>query len=307
MDVPIKAKVECADGVAGRCEAVIVDPRRRSVTHFVLRDHGWPHIQRLVPVSLIAWTTEDDIHLGCSVAEAWKQEPFLETEFVEAHNEDVDVPLALSYGSMYLWPFAYPHERVPVTHQRVPYDEIVIRRGAQVDATDGPVGKVEAFLVDAEDDRITHVVVRSGHLLRREFAIPVSDVRISDTCVGVRRSRREIEELPHVPYHAISLLPGVETSDGELAAVSPEEIGMDRGRTDASRVEAAHLLANDAMPRLEARGFSREQILEWAEQYTNGGRNGGVSAFVDWIGREEHAVEPSRSGTHVDVPSSSDR
>jgi uncharacterized protein YrrD len=211
MDVPIKARVLCDDGEAGSSEGLILDPRTKTITHFVLRERAWPHTERLVPVNLIARTTEDDIHLGCPVAAARKQEPFIETQFLEVPHEQIDYPLALSSGSAYLWPFAYPHEKQPVTHERIPADELAMRRGTEVDATDGRVGTVEAFLVDEDDDHITHVVVRSGHVMRREFAVPVSDVgAIRDDRIALGLSRRDVEELPHVPYHQISLLPGID-------------------------------------------------------------------------------------------------
>lgn len=290
MDVPIKATVMCDDGVAGTSEAVILDPLKRVVTHVVLRERTWAHDERLVPVGLIAWTTEDEIHLRCPLAVARKQEPFLETQFIEVPDDQIDYPLALSYGAAYLWPYAYPHEKAPVTHERVPLDELAIRRGTEVEAADGRVGKVEAFLVDADDDHITHVVVRSGHMVQREFAVPVSDVAaIRDDRIVLGLSRRDVEELPHVPHHEISLLPGIEEADRDLVAVSPKDVGLDQGSSDASHVEVAHLLANEAEQRLESRGFSRDQILEWARQYESAGGNGGVAEFVRWIDGREHA------------------
>ena len=221
-DIPIEAEVRCDDGVAGTSEAVIVDPLKREVTHLVLRERRFPHTERLVPVDLIARTTEGEVHLRCSTAEVKKLDGFVEAQFIVAPDGDLSYPVAVGAAAPYLWPYAYPREKVLVTHERIPKDELLVRRNSEVDATDGRVGRVEAFLVDPDDDHITHVVVRSGHLARREFAVPVSDVgEISQGRVALRLDRRGVEHLPRVPYHQISLLPGIEESDGGPVPESP--------------------------------------------------------------------------------------
>ena len=221
-DIPIKAEVRCDDGVAGTSEAVIVDPLKREITHLVLRERRFPHTERLVPVDLIARTTEEEVHLRCSTAEVKKLASFVEAEFIVAPDGDLSYPIAVGAAAPYLWPYAYPREKVLVTHERIPTDELAVRRNFEVDATDGRVGRVEAFLVDRDDDHITHVVVRSGHLARREFAVPVSDMgEISQGRVALRLDRRGVEHLPRVPYHQISLLSGIDETDGDPVPESP--------------------------------------------------------------------------------------
>jgi uncharacterized protein YrrD len=288
-DVPIKAEVRCDDGPAGTSDAVILDPIKREVTHVVLRERGWPNNKRLVPVELIAWTTEDEIHLRCPMAATRTLRSFVETQFVEAPDVGGSYPILPDDGLPYLWPFAYPNQKVLLTHERIPKDELAIRRDAEVDATDGRVGRVEAFLVDADDDHITHVVVRSGHLAHHEFAVPVSDVaEISEERIMLRLDRYGVEDLPHVPYHHIALLPGIDEGDGDLVPESPREAGVVVAEPDPSHLEAAHLLAQEAEQRLESRGFTRDQILDWTRQYLRAGRNGGVDELVAWIDDQEH-------------------
>ena len=287
-DIPIKAEVRCDDGVAGTSEAVIMDPLKQEVTHLVLREHRYPHTERLVPVDLVGWTTEDEVHLRCSIADVRKQDTFLESAFVEAPQGE-PYPIAVGAAIPYLWPFAYPQQRVLVTHERIPKDELVVRRNSEVDATDGHVGRVEAFLVDRDDDHITHVVVRSGHLARREFAVPVSDVaEISEDRVMLRLDRRGVEHLPRVPYHQISLLPGIDETDADLVPRSPRAAGNRADEPDGSHLEGAHLLAQEAEGRLESRGFTHDQILGWAKSYEVAHGTGGVDGFVAWIDAEEH-------------------
>ncbi len=56
MDLPVDARVECTDGHGGRSAHVIVDPRRRRVTHLVVEERRRPHIARLVPIELVTRT-----------------------------------------------------------------------------------------------------------------------------------------------------------------------------------------------------------------------------------------------------------
>jgi hypothetical protein len=288
-DIPIRAEVRCDDGVAGTSEAVVVDPLNREITHLVVRERRFPHTERLVPIDLIARTTEDGIRLHCSIADVKKLDSFDEAQFVEAPHGELSYPIAVAAAIPYLWPFAYPSEKALVTQERIPKDELAIRRNFEVDATDGRVGRVEAFLVDRDDDHITHVVVRSGHLPRREFAVPVSDVaRISEDRVALRLDRRGVDHLPRAPYHQISLLPGIDETDADLVPESPRRLGNDKREPDGSHLEGAHLLAEDADRRLESRGFNRDQILDWAKDYETADRIGGLDEFVNWIDEQEH-------------------
>jgi hypothetical protein len=292
-EVPIKAEVRCDDGVAGTSEAVILDPLKREITHLVLRERHYPHTERLVPVGLIEATTEDEIDLRCSIGVASTLDRFVEDQFVEAPDRELSSPIAMgaaaSYAPPYLWPFAYPLEKVLVTHERIPKDELAVRRTFEVDATDGRVGRVEAFLVDRNDDHITHVVVRTGHLARREFAVPVSEVaEISNDRVELRLDSRGVEDLPRVPYHQISLLPGIDETDGDLVPESPRAAGVDESEPDGSHLEGAHLLAQEADQRLRWRGFTRDQILDWAKRFEIAAPAGGVDEFVTWIDTQEH-------------------
>lgn len=289
-DLPVRAKVRCADGEAGTSEGLIVDPVARRVTDMVLRDRHSPYTERLVPVDLIASTTEEEIRLGCSLADIHNLENFVETQFLKP-PEDRTVPSdPLDSPPIYLWPYAYPNENVLVTTKRIPPGELEVRRNTEVDATNGPVGRVEAFLVDPADEHITHVVVRSGHLARREYAVPVSEMSgISEDRLQLRLDRRAVEALPHVPYHEISLLPGVQGVDRELLPEFPAQAGVSDVAPDMAHLEAAHVLAQEARVRLESRAFTYQQILDWAKDYLGTERSGGVDEFISWIGRKEHA------------------
>jgi sporulation protein YlmC with PRC-barrel domain len=144
------------------------------VTHLVVREKGLHHTERLVPFDEIAETTADLICLRCTRGELIAKEPFFETQYllVERH---------LYRGCMDVdWPNAAPvtEEWVPVKHERIPPGRLVVRRGTDVQAADGRVGRVKEFLMDPTSGRVTHLVMREGHSWApKDVTIPVSDIR----------------------------------------------------------------------------------------------------------------------------------
>jgi hypothetical protein len=52
----------------------------------------------------------------------------------------------------------------PQYSEHTPAGEIAIRRKAGIEASDGPAGRVGEFLTNPENERISHIVMREGHL-----------------------------------------------------------------------------------------------------------------------------------------------
>jgi sporulation protein YlmC with PRC-barrel domain len=208
MDIPVDAHVECADGPGGRSTHVILDPRRRTVTHLVVEEKAWPHVARLVPLELVVRSDPHTIWLRCPRAELAALDNFLEAAFMPADpsaDEGVDLG-GYPAGSLFLWPYPLMADPLPkpfVEVERVPPGERDIRRGARVVATNGPVGRVDEFLVDPTDGKITHLVLREGHFWgQKDVTIPVSEIdHIDDEAVYLKLDKLEIGALPSVPAH----------------------------------------------------------------------------------------------------------
>jgi hypothetical protein len=69
---------------------------------------------------------------------------------------------------------------------------------------------------------------------------------------------------------------------------TPAEAGVDPQDPDRAHLEGAHVLADQASDRLEARGFTPDEVLAWAEQYLSHEGTGDVEAFLEWIDAREH-------------------
>jgi uncharacterized membrane protein/sporulation protein YlmC with PRC-barrel domain len=79
--------------------------------------------------------------------------------------------------------------------------EMAVRRGAQVEATDGTLGQVDELLINSNNMQVTHLVLLERHLLEhREITIPVSQIkRVFDDKVFLKLDRQSVEQLPTTP------------------------------------------------------------------------------------------------------------
>jgi uncharacterized protein YrrD len=172
-----------------------LEPVTEKVTHFVVREKRWPHTEVLVPVTAVTATTPDSINLSYTRDELAKQQDFIETEYL-----GVDTPRYA--GGAYYWGLqAYTEPGVVfIQHESIPEGELAVRRGTPVEATDGRIGQVDEFLVNPVDDRITHLVLREGHLWgQRDITIPVSQIdRIVAGAVYLKLDKRSVEALPAI-------------------------------------------------------------------------------------------------------------
>lgn len=67
----------------------------------------------------------------------------------------------------------------------------------------------------------------------------------------------------------------------------PRDAGVRKKTPDPMDIEGAETLANDARPHLEGRGFTDDQISQWAETYVAEEGSGDVESFVAWIDRRQ--------------------
>jgi sporulation protein YlmC with PRC-barrel domain len=207
MDIPVGAEVHCADGLCGRSTYVLINPVRKEVTHLVIKEAESPHEERVVPIEAVIKTAPDVILLRYTRDGLGKMTPFIQTEYIREKMPDAEyIPSGfVGMGSYWLWPYAVPDRTqvVAVEHKQIPLGELAIKRGTGVEATDGRVGWVDELLVNPENEHITHLVMREGHLWgQKDITIPVSEIdRIEGDTVYLTLSKDAIEALPAIPMH----------------------------------------------------------------------------------------------------------
>ena len=199
MDIPINVEVLCAGKECGRSTSLVINPINERVTHLVVAEKAFPNIERLVPIDKILASSPDSIQLRCRQTDLSDMDMFEETDFIQAGQLEASFPYNVPYE---VWPYTM-YETMPMSleHERIPAGEVVIRRGTPVKATDGEVGKVDEFLVAPENNNISHLVLREGHLWgKKDVTIPVSEIdRIADDAVYLKLDKETIETLPTVP------------------------------------------------------------------------------------------------------------
>ena len=208
----IGAAASCSDGSCGEVRRVIIDPATRQITHLVIGPRHRRELRRLVPLKLVD-TTADDIRLRCTSAEFGELEPAEEVDLAEGDDYGGGYGAAESVqgygnvGSMGMGASAsgmaiggsLGHRVRTVTHDAVPLGEAELCPGERVHALDGEIGEVQGFIADPDDHRVTHVLLKEGHLWgRKEVAIPVSAVTAIDEGIRLNLTKSQVENLPPV-------------------------------------------------------------------------------------------------------------
>jgi len=195
----IGADATCTDGVCGEVIRVVVDPVARAVTHLVVEPKHRRALGRLVPLDLVE-AMMGEVRLRCTMAEFEKLDYAEETQFL---------PRSESYagygpGQWLSWPYyglggSMGNISQPIIKDKIPLGEIAVRRGEQVHATDGDIGRVQGLVIDPGDHRVTHVLLQEGHLWgRKEVAIPIGAVIRVDDGIQLSITKQQVQDLPPV-------------------------------------------------------------------------------------------------------------
>ena len=206
------AQASCSDGFCGELSRTILDPATRTITHLVIEPRHKKEEGRLVPLHLVE-AAGSEIRLSCTLAEFEQLEP----------SEEVDVAEGIDYGGGYgsdasIQGFGdvggmgvgasssgmgigmgLGHRTPTVVSHAVPMGETEVERHESVHAVDGEIGRVEGFVVDPADNKVTHVLLQEGHMWgRKEVAIPVSAIVSVDAGIRLNITKQQVEDLPPI-------------------------------------------------------------------------------------------------------------
>lgn len=204
MDLPIDAEVYASDGVVGNTIRIVLNPVSNEVTHIVVKPPGAFEGEYMVPLEQVAKSSPEAIYLNMTRNEFATLERYSDLRFIDieeygtALTEPEDIPAA----DVCYWPYftAEGHLGTYADTTAVPHDELAIHRGAQVEAANGRIGRVDEFLVDEESHHISHLVLREGHLWgKKDVTVPVAEIdHIEADTVYLKLSKKEVEALPSV-------------------------------------------------------------------------------------------------------------
>jgi sporulation protein YlmC with PRC-barrel domain len=196
----IGAEARCSDGVCGEVSRVVVDPVARAVTHLVVEPEHRQGLGRLVPLNLVVDASSGEIRLNCTREEFEKLDHAEETQFLPGSGGHADYTAGQALSQPYFGLSGVIGD-VPqaVTYDTLPLDEVAVRRGEQVDATDGKIGVVQGLVIDPRNHHVTHVLLQEGHLWgRKQVAIPIGAVTQVDSGIALNITKQQVEDLPAV-------------------------------------------------------------------------------------------------------------
>lgn len=194
INIPIDARVECTDGPYGTSTHVITDPTTGQDVYFIVQEEKEGK-RNVVSANVIKQTTTELIQLNCTKEELMNMEHYIEAQFVPGEGSEAEERRVL-----YL-PYAVPAEPITEKSDSLPSDQLDVRRGAEVEATDGNVGKIDEFLVEPLSGNFTHIVVREGRLWgKRDLTLPVTAIdRVAEGKVYLKLDKERVKALPAIP------------------------------------------------------------------------------------------------------------
>ncbi len=222
----IGTEVVCQDGVCGVLRRVVINPVGRALTHLVVEPKYRQNLGHLVPIDLVE-KTGASISLRCTMDQFKALDDAEETEFLAgatgqwgySQGDMLSLPyfglrsgmglglggvggamgglgggLAGGLGGLGAGFGAGPRT---VTYDKLPPDEVEVRRGDHVHATDGAIGRVQGLVVDPSNNHVTHVLLHEGHLWgKKEVAIPIGAVTNVDDGIRLNLTKDQIKDLP---------------------------------------------------------------------------------------------------------------
>lgn len=192
MDIPMDADVLCEDGYGGHSIHVMLDPEKQLITHLIVKI-GLLGTERLVPIELVSEATPTAIQLACTTDELKQMPPFVHNMLVKP----VEPSGPVMGGGVLVAPYSNLQQRtVLVEHEEIPEGEVVVGKGASVEALDGHLGQVTDFLIDSPPEgKITHLVAEEGHFWnRKHLTIPVLSIdHIGHDTVYLKLARNVVE------------------------------------------------------------------------------------------------------------------
>lgn len=170
----------------GHVDRVVLDPKTKRISHIVVSKGLLFTETRVLPVSLIANATEDEVILQADTSDVSDLPKFEETHYVRTTDEGGPVNASSNAGlaqSLYSYPTASMSTSeghyIKQVEQNIPEGSVALKEGAKVITEDGhTAGKVEQVLADPGTRQATHIVVSKGLINKEQKLIPTFWIRL---------------------------------------------------------------------------------------------------------------------------------
>lgn len=192
------------DEKIGTLDRVVIDPKTKEVTHIIVREGFLFTEDKVVPMDLIGSVTEERIALQGSKEHLDELPDYEETHYVPrdaAVDDDMNtlywnppVDAWGGYGRYAVFPQSQYLRR---TEKNIPEGMVALAEGAKVLTEDGEqVGNIETLITNP-DERVTHLVISSGLLMKERKIIPAHWLSsVAEDEVHLSVESRMLERLP---------------------------------------------------------------------------------------------------------------
>lgn len=196
------------DEKIGTLDRVVMDPKTKEVTHIIVREGFLFTEDKVVPMDLIGSVTDDRIALQGSKEHLDELPEYEETHYVPrtaAVDDDMSTlywnPPVDAWGGYGRYAFYPQSQYLRRTEKNIPEGMVALAEGAKVLSEDGKhVGNIETLVTDPKEDRVTHLVISSGLLLKERKIIPAYWLSsVNDDEVHLSVESRLLDRLPE--YH----------------------------------------------------------------------------------------------------------
>lgn len=211
------AGVYTVDGKdVGHIDRVVLDPKKKEVTHIVVRKGFLFTEDKVIPVDLIGAATEEGVTLREAVGDLQALPLFEETHYVRVTNGSparAGDDAGVNYVPPFYWypplggvpPMAVADPPTPgyvaETEQNIPEGSVALKEGAKVIAADGQyVGNVEQVITDPRAGRVMNLVIGQGLFVKERRQVPitwVSEVREDEVHLAV--GSHTVDQLRFLP------------------------------------------------------------------------------------------------------------
>jgi uncharacterized protein YrrD len=186
----------------GSLVRVVLHPETKIITDIVVQGGTlFRKEYRVVPVDLVAETTENQIVLNNEAEDLESFPPFEEERIVTENDQfsSSEAPKVI-YGVSGMVTTAVPNPEAQFTtrvEQNIPEGTVALKEGAKVlTADDKHVGNVDRILADPSDERATHLIITQGLLTKEKKLIPMQWVMmLGEESVHLEVKEAEINEL----------------------------------------------------------------------------------------------------------------
>ena len=192
----------------GTLDRVVMDPKTKEVTHIIVREGFLFTEDKVVPMDLIGSVTDERITLQGSKEHLDELPDYEETHYIPRDatvDDDMGAlywnPPAYSGAGYSQYPVIYPTDLyIRRTEKNIPEGMVALAEGAKVLAEDGKhLGNIETLVTDP-NERVTHLVISSGLLMKERKIIPSHWLSaVTDDEVHLSVDSRLLERLPE--YH----------------------------------------------------------------------------------------------------------